>query len=153
MPTRSTISDFRRKAARRLRHNATDAERKLWRTLRTFELKGTHFRRQVPIGSYVIDFACMAARLVIEIDGSQHGEAENAARDDARTRWLEREGYRVLRFWNNDIVQNPQGVLDVVYAALYGSRDSEPKTLIHERGRAHPTPARFARRPSPSRGG
>src|ERR1044071_6351960 len=115
MLTRPTISDFRRKTARRLRHNTTDAERKLWRALRTFELKGTHFRRQVPIGNYVADFACMAARLVIEIDGSQHGEEENKIDDDARTRWLEGEGYRVLRFWNNDIVQNPQGVLDVIY--------------------------------------
>src|ERR1043165_4795241 len=140
MPTQQTISDFRRKTARRLRHNSTDAERKLWRLLRTFELKGTHFRRQVPIGSYIADFTCMAARLIIEIDGSQHGEAENTARDDTRTRWLEREGYRVLRFWNNDILQNPQGVLDVIYAALYGSRESEPKKLMHERSRAHPTP-------------
>ena len=153
MPTQRTISDFRRKTARRLRHNTTDAERKLWRLLRTFELNGRHFRRQMPIGNYVADFACMAARLIIEFDGSQHGEAENAARDDVRTRWLEGEGYCVLRFWNNDIVQNPQGVLDVIYAALYGSRDSEPKTLMHERSRAHPTPARSARRPSPSRGG
>jgi len=153
MPAQRTIRDFRRKAARRLRHNLTAAERRLWRSLRTFELKGTHFRRQVPIGSYVADFACMAAKLIIEIDGSQHGEAVNKARDDVRTRWLEGEGYRVLRFWNNDIVQNPQGVLDVIYAALYGSRESEPKILTHERSRAHPTPARVARRPSPSRGG
>jgi very-short-patch-repair endonuclease len=153
MAERPTIDDFRRRTARRLRHNTTSAERKLWRLLRTFELKGTHFRRQVPIGNYLADFACMAARLVLEIDGSQHGEAENTARDDTRTRWLEREGYRVLRFWNNDIVQNPEGVLDVIYAALYGSRESEPKTLTHERSRAHPTPARSARRPSPSKGG
>src|SRR5205807_1743283 len=110
---RQTIDSFRRQTARRLRHNATDAERKLWRALRSFETNGTHFRRQVPIGSYVADFACMAARLIIEIDGSQHGEEKNLQRDEARTRWLESEGYRVIRFWNNDIVQTPQGVLDV----------------------------------------
>ena len=95
----------------------------------------------------------MAARLIIEIDGSQHGEEKNLQRDEARTRWLESEGYRVIRFWNNDIVQTPQGVLDVIYAALYGSRESEPTKFKHERKRAHPTPARSARRPSPSRGG
>jgi very-short-patch-repair endonuclease len=153
MASRPTISDFRRKTARRLRRNTTDAERKLWHALRRFELEGSHFRRQVPIGPYVADFACLAVRLVIEIDGSQHGDVEIKTRDDARTRWLESEGYRVLRFWNNDIVQNPQGVLDVIYAALYGSRESEPKTLTHERSRAHPTTARVARRPSPSKGG
>src|SRR3954466_14137517 len=70
MPTQQTISDFRRKTARRLRQSTTDGERRLWRALKVFELKGTHFRRQVPIGSYVADFACMAAKLVIEIDGS-----------------------------------------------------------------------------------
>ena len=101
----------------------------------------------------------MAARLVIEIDGSQHGEEKNTQHDDARTRWLESEGYRVLRFWNNDVTQNMEGVLDVIYAALYGSRDVEPRPLKHERRRAdvtigsHPTPTRSARRPSPSRGG
>jgi very-short-patch-repair endonuclease len=153
MAQRKTIDGFRRQTARRLRRHATDAERKFWRALRTFETKGTHFRRQVPIGSYVADFACMAARLVIEIDGSQHGAKENLQRDVARTRWLESEGYRVIRFWNNDIVQNPAGVLDVIYAALYGSRESEPTKFKHERSRAHPTPARSARRPSPSRGG
>jgi very-short-patch-repair endonuclease len=159
MKGRRTIDSFRRETARRLRANATNAEVRLWRQLRRLETKGTHFRRQVPIGPYVADFACMAARLVIEIDGSHHGEEDIKARDDERTRWLESEGYQVIRFWNNDIVQNPAGVLDVVYAALYGSRDAEPRALKHERRRAdsanpvHPTPARFARRPSPFRGG
>jgi very-short-patch-repair endonuclease len=105
------------------------------------------------------DFACMAARLVIEIDGSHHGEEPNKTRDQERTRWLEAEGYRILRFWNNDITQNREGVLDVIHAALYGSRDAEPRALKHNRKRAdsadavHPTPARPAPRPSPSRGG
>src|SRR5689334_11528306 len=151
MTGRRTIDSFRRATARRLRANATNAETIVWRHLRTLETDGTHFRRQVPIGPYVADFACMAVRLIIEIDGSHHGEEPNRARDEERTRWLEAEGYRVLRFWNNDIVQNPDGVLDVVYAALYGSRDAEPRKLTHERKRAdasdaaHPTPARFAR--------
>jgi very-short-patch-repair endonuclease len=94
---------------------------------------GSHFRRQVPIGPYVADFACMAARLVIEVDGSQHGGAAAKARDDIRARWLAREGYRVIRFWNNDLTQNMQGVLEVIHTALYGSRDSDAIALRHKR--------------------
>ena len=153
MAQRPTISSFRRQTAKRLRANTTNAEVMLWRHLRQLETKGTHFRRQVPIGPYVADFACMAARLIIEIDGSHHGEDETKKRDEKRSQWLETEGYRVIRFWNNDVTQSPEGVLDVIYAALYGSRESEPVRLKHERSRAHPTPARSARRPSPSRGG
>jgi len=126
----------------------------LWKRLRTIETEGTHFRRQVPIGPYVADFACLAARLVIELDGSQHNTEGRRVKDQVRTRWLESEGYRVIRFWNNDLVHNIDGVLETVYAALYGSRDAEPLPLKHRRHRRrHPTPAREARRPSPSRGG
>jgi very-short-patch-repair endonuclease len=126
----------------------------LWRELRKLETKGTHFRRQVPIGAYVADFACMASHLVIELDGSQHGDESNKAYDEARTRWLQSEGYRVLRFWNNDLTENLAGVLEIIYGALYGSRDAEVLALKHRRRiKDHPTPSRFARRPSPSRGG
>jgi len=112
----------------------------------------------VPIGPYIADFACMAARLLIEIDGSQHDEDRKKAHDVARTRWLEKEGYCVLRFWNNDITKNIDGVMDAVYAALHGSLSGEPVPLKHprrrRRGPSHlPTPARDARRPSPCRGG
>src|SRR5882757_6128849 len=99
--SQNSMTKFRRATARRLRTNQTGAEMKLWRELRKLETKGTHFRRQVPIGAYVADFACLASRLVIELDGSQHGEEPNKERDEARTRWLAAEGYRVLRFWNN----------------------------------------------------
>jgi very-short-patch-repair endonuclease len=152
--TPTSINKFRRATARRLRANQTGAELTLWRELRRLETKGTHFRRQVPIGSYVVDFACLASRLIIEIDGSQHGEEPNKSNDKARTRWLETEGYRVQRFWNNDLTDNIDGVMETIYAALYGSRDTEPKPLKHERRlKDHPTPARTAPRPSPSRGG
>ncbi|RAI42608.1 endonuclease domain-containing protein, partial [Rhodoplanes roseus] len=127
------IDRFRRETARRLRKNATDAELILWRHLRRLEAKGSHFRRQVPIGAYVVDFACMAARLVIEVDGSQHGEDEGCRRDEVRTRWLQAEGYRVMRFWNNDVIGNVEGVLDVIYAALHGGRDAEPRILKNTR--------------------
>jgi very-short-patch-repair endonuclease len=154
MKQRRTIASFRRDTARRLRANATGAEERLWRYLRRLPVYGTHFRRQVPIGPYVADFACMAARLIVEVDGSQHGRVADMRKDADRTRWLKREGYRVLRFWNNDVTSNIKSVLEVVRLALDGSSDSVVST--HERGRPaadHPTPARFTRRPSPSRGG
>jgi very-short-patch-repair endonuclease len=154
VPSRKPIDAFRRATARRLRLNTTGAEKLLWQRLRTFETSGTHFRRQVPIGPYVADFACLAARFVIELDGSQHGLESERTKDEARTRWLEAEGYRVIRFWNNDIVENLDGVLDTIHAALYGSREDNPVLIKHlRRERLHPTPARAARRPSPSRGG
>jgi very-short-patch-repair endonuclease len=133
MTSRRTISSFRREKARQLRANATDPEMRLWRHLRRSPLLGSHFRRQVPIGPYVADFACMAARLIIEVDGSQHGDTAIKARDDSRTRWLEREGYRVLRFWNNELSENIKGVLEAIHAAVYGSRDSDVMTLKHKR--------------------
>lgn len=146
---------FRRATARRLRADQTGAEMMLWKHLRRLETDGSHFRRQVPIGSYVVDFACMASRLVIELDGSQHGEESNKQRDDIRTRWLQSEGYRVLRFWNNDITSNLDGVLETIYAALYGSRDAEASPLKHFR-RVKTTPPRRALRadpPPPGEGG
>jgi very-short-patch-repair endonuclease len=155
---REHIRDIAYLRAQDLRRNATDAEKKLWRRLRALNLDGSHFRRQVPIGPYIADFACMAARLLVEIDGSQHGEDRNKAHDEARTRWLEKEGYRVLRFWNNDITGNMDGVVEAIYAAIHGSLSAEPMALKHRRrrrrGPSHlPTPARHARRPSPCRGG
>src|SRR5262249_35414085 len=133
--TSRTLDRFRRETARRLRKNQTQAETKLWRRLREVQLVGSHLRRQVSIGPYVVDFACMAARLVIELDGSHHGEGSQLARDAARTRWLESEGYRVLRFWNSDVDENIEGVLEQVYAAIHGHPDAEPLRLKHERTR------------------
>jgi very-short-patch-repair endonuclease len=157
MSSTSPVDHFKRQTARRLRVNATEAEMRLWRTLRTLPTFGTHFRRQVPIGPYIADFACLAARLVIELDGSQHARDDNAARDQVRTQWLEREGYKVLRFWNSDLTQNRSAVLEAIYAALYGALDGDAAPIKHERRTRslapHPTPARVARRPSPSRGG
>jgi very-short-patch-repair endonuclease len=96
----------------------------------------------------------MASKLLIELDGSQHGGAAIAVRDQARTRWLEAEGYRVIRFWNNDVTTNLDGVLDTIHAALYGSRDGEPRRLIHERGRASsPHPGARCAPTLPLRGG
>jgi very-short-patch-repair endonuclease len=129
---------------------ATDAESRLWRHLKQSPILGTHFRRQVPIGPYVADFACMAARLVIEIDGSQHGLPQNSESDAARTRWLKSEGYRVLRFWNNDVSKNMDGVLEAIHAAIPGSLDLDAQRLKHgRRPRGAVTPPRRAKRADP----
>src|SRR5579864_8634919 len=89
--------------ARDLRQDATAAERRLWSALRDRRLRGYRFRRQHPIGNCIVDFACTQHRLIIEADGGQHADNEN---DRRRTAWLESEGWRVLRFWNNDILAN-----------------------------------------------
>jgi very-short-patch-repair endonuclease len=104
--------------ARALRANATDAERILWSSLRLLRAQGFHFRRQAHIGPYIADFACKSARLIIELDGSQHGEADARAYDAARTRFLEGRSYRVLRFWNDEVFTNRDGVLDAILRAL-----------------------------------
>jgi very-short-patch-repair endonuclease len=130
--------------AKRLRANTTAAEDLLWRKLRRFPMTGSHFRHQAPIGPYVADFACMAARLIIEVDGSQHGDDGNRRRDDTRTRWLEAKGYRVLRIWNNDLTSNMDAVLEAIYAAVYGSSSAEPVHLRHERRKRGATPSPLA---------
>jgi very-short-patch-repair endonuclease len=103
-------------AARWLRRNATDAEKALWRYLRNRAARGAKFRRQQSIGPYVVDFVCLDAHLIIEVDGGQH--AINVASDAQRTAFLEGEGYRVLRFGNNDVLTNPPGVYDTIERAL-----------------------------------
>ena len=103
-------------AARRLRRNATDAERALWRYLRNRTAGGAKIRRQQPIGPYIVDFVCFEARLVIEIDGGQH--AVHAGQDAVRTAYLKRHNFRVIRFWNNDVLANPNGVFETIETAL-----------------------------------
>jgi very-short-patch-repair endonuclease len=143
----------RRSAATKLRANTTPHERKLWRALRELPLEGTHFRRQAPIGRYVVDFLCPAKQLIIEVDGGHHGDGDTARRDHERQLWLEKEGYRVVRFWNSDIAGDLSALLERIYFELYGSREAEVMLLKHRRRRqTSPHPA-AARRPSPSRGG
>ncbi len=102
--------------ARTLRGNPTDAEQKLWSALRRQQIDGNRFRRQHPIGGFVVDFVCLAEKLIIEVDGGQH--AQNVEADSERTAWLEARGYRVLRFWNNDVLGNIDGVLQVIQSTL-----------------------------------
>src|ERR1700681_2847511 len=102
--------------ARRLRRNRTDAEGSLWGRLRRKQLDGARFRQQVPLGAYVVDFLCLEQRLIVEVDGGQHALA--TAEDEARTAWLEERGFRVVRFWNGDVLKNPDGVIDAILHAL-----------------------------------
>jgi very-short-patch-repair endonuclease len=100
-----------------MRLSPTDAERKLWWHIRhRLALPASHFRRQVRLGHYIVDFACHTLRIVIEIDGGQH--AVQATQDARRTKFLEAEGYRVLRFWNNEVLTNTDGVLEVIQSAI-----------------------------------
>ena len=107
--------DHRVPRARALRRDATEAEKKLWQHLRQPPFKEHHFRRQATIGAYFADFASHQAKIVVEVDGGQHA---GIASDEARTRNLEANGYRVLRFWNNDVLGNMSGVLETIATAL-----------------------------------
>ena len=104
--------------SRGLRKSQTNAERALWASLRNRQLEGARFRRQHPIGPYIVDFVDLEAKLVVELDGGQHNEDRVTEKDEARTAWLESEGYRVLRFWNNDVLANLEGVLEKISDAL-----------------------------------
>ncbi len=114
--------------SRELRNSATHAERMLWRHLRNRQLGGVRFNRQVPIGPYICDFVARTPKLVIELDGGQH--ALSTEIDARRTAYLECRGYRVLRFWNNDVLENVEGVITVVVAEF--------------RDRPSPSPSRTA---------
>src|SRR5690242_16569099 len=112
-------NEFKTERARRLRANSTKAELRLWRHLRARTLMGHKFVRQEPVGPYIVDFVCREQRLVIEVDGGQHATDK---RDAIRDRWLAEHRYRVLRFWNNDVLGNTEGVLETIAAALPDER-------------------------------
>ena len=101
--------------ARKLRRDMTDAERRLWLHLRASQLCGVKFTRQFPIGNHVVDFACRSLKLAIECDGGQHSDS---ATDAARTAAIAAHGYRVIRFWNHDVLENTDGVLETIAAEI-----------------------------------
>ena len=103
---------------RQLRKNMTDAERALWRHLRLRQFSGYKFRRQQPIVKYIVDFVCFEKKLIIEVDGSQH--SEQADYDLIRDAWLEKEGFRILRFWDNQVLNETDGVKEMIIGALHG---------------------------------
>ncbi len=97
--------------ARHFRHEQTNAEKRLWTELRKLRSNGIKYRRQHPIGDYIVDFVCLERKLVIEVDGGQHNLESKITTDKLRTEWLANEGYRILRFWNNDVLTNIDGVI------------------------------------------
>ena len=110
--------------ARELRRTSTDAERALWQVLRNRQLGGRKFRRQTPIGPYIVDFVCMEQRLIVEVDGSQH--QQHAEYDNERTRFLNAEGYQVKRFWNNEVLTDIESVADAILLAIAEAEGSSP---------------------------
>jgi very-short-patch-repair endonuclease len=102
--------------ARILRTNLTDAEKRLWQKLKRRQIGTMKFRRQQPIGQFIVDFVCLERRLIVEVDGGQHAEQRN--HDAQRTIWLESRGYRVLRFWNNEVLANTEAVVQKIFDAV-----------------------------------
>jgi very-short-patch-repair endonuclease len=116
--------------ARQLRKNLTDSEKRLWQELRLRQIEGLKFRRQFQIGRYIVDFACPERKLIVELDGGHH--SEQISSDVDRTRWLEGQGFRVLRFWNNEIQSNLRGVKDTIYKALNETTQPPTPALPHK---------------------
>ncbi len=113
-----------REFAKTLRQQMTDAERRLWRHLRDRRLGGWKFRRQYPVGPYIVDFICLEKNLVIEVDGGQH--AENEEQDIKRSAYLNKMGFRVFRCWNNEVLQETESVLETIFAILAAGKQNSP---------------------------
>ena len=125
--------------ARLLRHHPTDAEQTLWYLLRRRHLHPHYFRRQSPIGPYIADFLCQEKRLIIELDGGHHQLQQ--AQDAQRTKWLESRGYQVIRFWNNELKEDPDAVLQAILIALEApTKSPPPKGKGQARGPKPPNP-------------
>jgi very-short-patch-repair endonuclease len=116
--------------ARAPRQDMTEAEKQIWQILRSRQMEGHKFRRQVPIGRYIADFVCHDARLIVEIDGGQHDSS--SPREIQRTEFLQNEGYRVLRFWNDEIRENLDGVHHTIVDALAMSAPPKPSPIKGE---------------------
>jgi len=123
MAVRSVVA-----TARKLRRNSTDVERKLWHRLRDKQVEGFRFRRQRPIGKYIVDFICLEAKLIVELDGGQH--AESTVNDAKRTVFLESLGYRVLRFWNHEVIENIERVLERMCEELPVAQSPTPPSAL-----------------------
>ena len=122
--------DGARARARTLRQNMTEPERRVWQILRSHQMKGYKFRRQVSIGCYITDFVCHEARLIVEIDGGQHDRL--SPREAERSGFLQNEGYRILRFWNNEVLANLDGLQKTIADEL--GRVTPTQTLPHQGG-------------------
>ena len=121
------LSDNLTQIAKILRKTSTKAERLLWRYLRAKRLEGYKFRRQEPIGNYIVDFVCFEKRIVIEVDGSQHQIETD--KDTIRDEWLRKQGFKVLRFWNNEVLRNMEGVYEVIKESCLSHPPPTPSRL------------------------
>jgi very-short-patch-repair endonuclease len=129
MKTDAGVSSSQRSRARTMRGAPTDSELRLWRLLRDRRLNGFKFRRQVQVGPYIVDFLCVGAKLIVEADGSQHAENRH---DKARDAYLEGQGWKVLRFWNNEVVQNREGVLETIFVHAAKPSSGPSRHLLPE---------------------
>lgn len=130
------ISESLLNRARELRANATPFEQSFWQAIRAHRFSGFKFRRQQVIGNYIADFACMQARLIVELDGGQHADA--TAYDSRRDAWLKAEGYRVFRVWNNEWTQQQEAVLERLWTLLHEAAPPSPQPLPPDGGGASP---------------
>src|ERR1700677_4054457 len=135
MKTDLGVSSSQRSRARTMRGMPTDAELRLWRLLRDRRLNGVKFRRQVPLGPYIVDFLCVKAKLIVEADGSQHAES---LRDTIRDAYLASQGWKGLRFWNNEVAENREGVLEKILAHARPSSGPSGHLLPEGEGRSEP---------------
>jgi very-short-patch-repair endonuclease len=122
--------------AKQLRTRMTDAERRLWYRLRGHRFEGIKFKRQAPIGRFIVDFVCFDQKLIVEVDGGQHAESSS---DRSRDDWLQSQGFQILRFWNHDVLKNTDAVLTQIFEAV-------------RCGESHPSPGALRAPPSPTRG-
>jgi very-short-patch-repair endonuclease len=133
IPAHRQISGINRFRAKSMRFEMTDAETVLWKQLRAHRLNHLGFRRQSPIGPYIVDFVCQEHRLVVELDGGQHANDREALHDAKRQKWLASRGYQVLRFWNSDVLQHCEAVLETITSAITHpippSRSAKPTDL------------------------
>jgi very-short-patch-repair endonuclease len=141
---RLTGEGFAKQQAKRLRHDMTEAETKLWHALRGKRFKGHKFRRQVAIGNYIVDFVCFAQKLIVEVDGSQH---EGSTHDAKRDAWLKTQGFHIVRIWNTYILQNLDGALLMISDAL-----THPSPASHGLGTLSHKGRGLEDRPSPFMG-
>jgi very-short-patch-repair endonuclease len=120
------VPPHQRGFAKTMRKAMTEPEVKLWNALRAHRLMGLSFRRQMPVGQYIVDFACPLHHVIVELDGTQHADEHNMHRDNVRTDYLQSRGWTVLRFWNDDVVRDIEGVCQhIVRVALNGSERHE----------------------------
>ena len=137
----SPVPERNRRNAKSMRRVMTEGELKLWNELRAHRLMGLGFRRQFPIAGYIVDFACPDKKLIVEVDGSQHGDHAAIVNDVARTKRLEQDGWTVIRFWNDDVLRDINGACDhIVTVAGLAKEDGRGPSMANGRAReeAHP---------------